>query len=59
VTKMAPIGLLKFPVSSPADDTPLKKLKEQGYDICDIIGVVGKTEGMRYEFLLGDTTCIC
>ena len=56
---MAPIGLLKFPVSSPADDTPLKKLKEQGYDICDIMGVVGKTEGMGYEFLLGDTTCIC
>jgi cyanuric acid amidohydrolase len=42
---MTPVTLLKYSVSSPADDTPLHKLKEAGYDASDIIGVVGKTEG--------------
>jgi hypothetical protein len=38
---------LKYPISSPSDDTALHKLKEQGYDASDIMGVVGKTEGMH------------
>jgi hypothetical protein len=43
---MSAVKLLKYPVSSPADDIPLQLLMEQGYDVSDIIGVVGKTEGM-------------
>jgi cyanuric acid amidohydrolase len=42
---MAPISILKFAVSTPADVTPLKKLKEAGYDATRILGVVGKSEG--------------
>ncbi|KAK0392952.1 hypothetical protein NLU13_2446 [Sarocladium strictum] len=42
---MAPIEILKFPTSSPADLSPLKRLREAGYDPSQIIAVVGKTEG--------------
>ncbi|KAG0651785.1 Cyanuric acid amidohydrolase [Hyphodiscus hymeniophilus] len=42
---MASINILKFGVSSPADTTPLKKLKAAGYEAKDILGVVGKSEG--------------
>jgi hypothetical protein len=44
---MASINLLKYTVTSPADDTPLQKLQEDGYDVSDILGVVGKTEGLE------------
>jgi hypothetical protein len=42
---MAPINILKFGVSSPADTSPLKKLEAAGYKAKDILGVVGKSEG--------------
>jgi cyanuric acid amidohydrolase len=42
---MAPINILKFPVSTPADVRPLKQLKVAGYDASNILGVVGKSEG--------------
>lgn len=42
---MAPVNILKFGVSSPADTTPIKNLKAAGYGSKDILGVVGKSEG--------------
>ncbi|KAH8659887.1 ring-opening amidohydrolase [Xylariales sp. PMI_506] len=42
---MAPVKILKFGVSSPADLSPLRKLEEAGYNASQILGVVGKTEG--------------
>jgi len=45
MTDMAPINILKFGVSSPADVSPLKYLEAAGYHTKDIIGVVGKSEG--------------
>jgi hypothetical protein len=41
-------NILKFPVSSPADISPLQKLKDTGYDAAQIIAVVGKCEGTYY-----------
>jgi cyanuric acid amidohydrolase len=42
---MAPINILKFGASSPADASPLKELQAAGYHSEDIIGVIGKSEG--------------
>jgi hypothetical protein len=42
---MAPVNIFKFPISSPADTSPLEKLNRLGYDQSQILGVVGKTEG--------------
>lgn len=42
---MAPVEILKFPISSPGDISPLLKLKEAGYDASQILAIVGKTEG--------------
>ncbi|KAL8291428.1 hypothetical protein RQP46_002406 [Phenoliferia psychrophenolica] len=39
------VRLLKFPVSSPADTTPLAELKRLGHAPSSIVGVIGKTEG--------------
>jgi cyanuric acid amidohydrolase len=39
------VRLFKFPVSSPADTTPLQSLATLGYSASDIIAVAGKTEG--------------
>ncbi|OAL39930.1 hypothetical protein AYO20_00843 [Fonsecaea nubica] len=41
----AAVEILKFPTSSPADTTPLERLKEAGCDASQILAVVGKTEG--------------
>lgn len=45
-TLMAPVNVLKFPISSPADTSPLKELNRLGYDPTQILAVIGKTEGM-------------
>ncbi|KAI9150784.1 Cyanuric acid amidohydrolase [Paramyrothecium foliicola] len=42
---MAPIEILKYPISSPADLTPLQKLAKDGHNASQILAVVGKTEG--------------
>lgn len=42
---MAAIELLKYPISSPADTSPLQSLEDEGYSASDIIAVIGKTEG--------------
>ncbi|KIW90023.1 uncharacterized protein Z519_09453 [Cladophialophora bantiana CBS 173.52] len=42
---MAAVDILKFPILSPADTTPLDRLKEAGYEASQILAVVGKTEG--------------
>lgn len=42
---MSTINILKFPVSSPADTSPLAELKKAGYDSSQIMAVVGKSEG--------------
>ena len=39
------VSIFKFSISSPADTTPLDRLKEAGYDPSEILAVVGKTEG--------------
>ena len=39
------MNILKFPVSSPADTSPLESLKQAGYDASQILAVVGKSEG--------------
>jgi hypothetical protein len=44
---MTSINILKFGVSSPADTSSMKELKGAGYDAKDILGVVGKSEGMK------------
>jgi hypothetical protein len=44
---MAPVNVLKFPTSSPSDTTPLQLLKNAGYDPSQILGIIGKTEGMQ------------
>ena len=43
---MTPVNILKFPIASPADTAPLEGLKRAGYEASDILGVVGKTEGI-------------
>ncbi|KIY02117.1 uncharacterized protein Z520_02255 [Fonsecaea multimorphosa CBS 102226] len=43
---MAAVEIFKFPISSPADTTPLDRLKDAGYDASQILAVVGKTEGV-------------
>jgi hypothetical protein len=43
---MAPVNILKLPISSAADTSPLKGLKCFRYDSSQILTVVGKTEGM-------------
>jgi hypothetical protein len=43
---MALVNIFKFPISSPADTSPLKELKHLGYDSSQILAVIGKTEGM-------------
>jgi cyanuric acid amidohydrolase len=50
---MAPISILKFGVSSPADTLPLKELKAAGYGANDILGVVGKSEGKYPSLVAG------
>ncbi|KIW66368.1 hypothetical protein PV04_05704 [Phialophora macrospora] len=42
---MVAIDVLKFPISTPADTTPLARLAEAGYQPSQILAVVGKTEG--------------
>jgi cyanuric acid amidohydrolase len=42
---MVAIDVLKFPISTPADTTPLERLAEAGYQPSQILAVVGKTEG--------------
>lgn len=42
---MSPINVLKFPVSSPTDTSPLNELRKAGYDPSQIMAVVGKSEG--------------
>ncbi|KAK4939321.1 hypothetical protein LTR10_020410 [Elasticomyces elasticus] len=42
---MVAVDILKFPVSSPADTSPLEKLSVAGYDASQILAVIGKTEG--------------
>jgi cyanuric acid amidohydrolase len=44
---MAPVEILKYPISSPADVSPLERLHEAGYDASQIVAVVGKTEGRQ------------
>ncbi|OAP56097.1 hypothetical protein AYL99_09276 [Fonsecaea erecta] len=48
---MAAVEIFKFPTSSPADTTPLDRLKEAGYDASQILAVVGKTEGIATYFV--------
>ena len=43
---MTSVDILKFPVTSPADTSPLQKLKDAGYDASQIIAVVGRCEGI-------------
>jgi cyanuric acid amidohydrolase len=42
---MVAIEIVKFPTTSPADTTPLKRLGEAGYSSDQILAVIGKTEG--------------
>jgi hypothetical protein len=52
---MPAVNVLKFPTSSPSDIGPLQKLQNAGYDSSQILGVIGKTEGIEYyrsNFLL-------
>src|ERR1700735_4858822 len=52
---MPAVDILKFPTLSPSDTGPLQKLQNAGYDSSQILGVIGKTEGMEYycsNFLL-------
>lgn len=42
---MSTINILKFPVSSPADTSPLSELRKAGYEPSQIMAVVGKSEG--------------
>jgi len=51
---MVAVNVLKFPISTPADVTPLNRLREAGYDASQILAVVGKTEG---ESLCSDSCC--
>jgi hypothetical protein len=44
-TTMSPINILKFPVSSPADTSPLIELRKAGCEPSQIMAVVGKSEG--------------
>lgn len=46
---MVPANILKFPVSSPADTSPLQELTLAAYDASKILAVVGKSEGMFPE----------
>lgn len=48
---MAPVQILKFPISSPGDTSPLQTIKEAGYDPSQILAVVGKTEGRIFTGL--------
>lgn len=55
LSTMPAINVLKFPTLSPSDTGPLQKLQNAGYDSSQILGVIGKTEGMGYycaNFLL-------
>lgn len=52
---MAAISILKFPVSSPADVSPLDGLKSAGYEASQILGIVGKSEGV--SFPVGKAQC--
>ena len=47
---MPAVNVLKFPTSSPSDTGPLQKLQNAGYDSSQILGVIGKTEGMEYYY---------
>lgn len=42
---MSPINVFKFPVSSPADTSPIDELKKAGYVPSQIMAVIGKSEG--------------
>ncbi|KFA71217.1 hypothetical protein S40288_03852 [Stachybotrys chartarum IBT 40288] len=44
---MAPVEILKYAISSPADTSPLEKIQAAGYDVSQILAVVGKTEGKQ------------
>lgn len=48
---MAHVNILKFGVSSPADTSPLKRLKAAGYDSSSILAVIGKSEGKHLPVL--------
>ncbi len=43
---MAHVNILKFPISSPDDVSPLAQLQQAGYKAEQILAVVGKTEGV-------------
>lgn len=47
---MSPIEILKFPILSPGDISPLKGLRDAGFDPSQIIAVVGKTEGTEHQW---------
>lgn len=51
---MSAINILKFPVSSPADISPLHELQRAGYDASQILAVIGKSEGLCIKI----TNCI-
>ncbi len=42
---MVAVDILKFPTSSPGDTVPLEKVLTAGYDACQILAIIGKTEG--------------
>ncbi|CZR64676.1 related to Cyanuric acid amidohydrolase [Phialocephala subalpina] len=42
---MANVNIFKFGVSSPADTSPMQRLKTVGYESKDILAVIGKSEG--------------
>jgi len=48
---MVAVDILKFPTSSPGDTVPLEKVLTAGYDACQILAIIGKTEG-EYNVLI-------
>ena len=49
--RMSPthVRLLKFPVSSPADLSPIESLASLGYAASSLVGVIGKSEGCAHS----------
>lgn len=59
---MPAVNILKFPVASPADTSPLDELKRAGYDRSQILGVVGKSEGQicsRCVYVFESLSVLC
>jgi cyanuric acid amidohydrolase len=42
---MAAVDIFKYTTTSPADTTPLSLLEKEGYDVSNVVAVIGKTEG--------------